>query len=296
MKVQLNCASCIIDDLCGALDLVPLKEEIKNEILRESFRFMSREFSTEKIPSYFITEVHRILKRISGIEIPFKERRDKCNEVGIKMAEKISLEAEKLEESQRFSFLVNWAIASNHLDFRTVGTGYGFQMAEIIEELRDCVSEGLKIDQRAEIFKKAKNSSEILYIHDNVGEIAFDKLLIKELRRYGASVISALRGGPITSDATIKDGEIVGLQEAASEIILAGPDTLGISLNEMSDQLKESLQNVDLIIAKGQANYYALSEYKSKVSGEIVCLFRTKCDIVSKELGKTGKINVAILL
>jgi len=177
-----------------------------------------------------------------------------------------------------------------------VGTGYGFQMAEIIEELRGCVSEGLRIDQRAEIFQIAKSSSQILYIHDNVGEIAFDKLLIKELRRYGASVTSALRGGPITSDATIEDGEMVGLQEAASKIILAGPDTLGISLNEMSGQLKRELQTADLIIAKGQANYYALTEYKPKVSGEIACLFRTKCEIVSNDLGETGKINVAMLL
>ena len=296
MRTHLNCASCIIDDLCGALQLIPLEEKIKKEILKESFQFLAREFSTDKIPSYFITEAHRILKRISRIEIPFKERRDKCNQLGIEMAEKIALEAEGLEEFERFSFLVNWAIASNHLDFRTVGTGYGFQMAEIIEELRDCLSEGLKIDRRAEILRTAKSSSKILYIHDNVGEIAFDKLLIKELRRYGASVTSALRGGPITSDATMEDGETVSLQEAASEIILAGPDTLGISLDEMSDQLKGELQTADLVIAKGQANYYALTEYRSKVPGKIACLFRTKCEIVSNDLGETGKINIAVLL
>lgn len=296
MRTQLKCASCVIDDLCGALNLVPLKEETKLEILKESFRFLSREFSAEKIPSFFITEVHRILKRISGIEIPFKERRDKCNQLGIEMAEKIALEAKGLEESEKFSFLVNWTIASNHLDFRTVGTGYGFQMAEIIEELRSCVSEGLRIDQRAEIFQIAKSSSKILYIHDNVGEIAFDKLLIKELRGYGASITSALRGGPITSDATIEDGETVNLQEAASKIILAGPDTLGISIDEMSDHLKQEFHSADLVIAKGQANYYALTEYRSEVPGEIACLFRTKCEIVSNELGETGKINVAILL
>lgn len=296
MRTHLNCASCIVDDLCGALQLIPLEEKIKKEILSESFQFLSREFSTEKIPSYFITEVHRILKRISGIEIPFKERRDKCNQLGIEMAEKIALEAEGLEEFDKFSFLVNWAIASNHLDFRTVGTGYGFQMAEIIEELRACLSEGLKIDRRAEIFRIAKSSSKILYIHDNVGEIAFDKLLIQELRKYGSSVTSVLRGGPITSDATIEDGGTVGLQEAASEIILAGPDTLGISLNEMSDQLKRELQTADLIIAKGQANYYALTEYRPNVPGQIACLFRTKCELVSNDLGETGKINVATLL
>jgi len=296
MRSHLNCAGCIIDDLCGALNLLLLEEKTKQEILRESFQFLAREFSTEKIPSYFITEVHRILKKISGIEIPFQERRDKCNQLGIEMAEKINLEAEKLKESERFSFLVNWAIASNHLDFRTVGAGYAFQMAEIIEELRTCIIEGLKIDQRAEILQIAKNSPKILYIHDNVGEIAFDKLLIKELIRYCASVTSVLRGGPITSDATIKDGETVGLQEAASKIILAGPDTLGISLHEMSDQLKRELQTADLVIAKGQANYYALTEYRSEVPGKIACLFRTKCEIVSNELGETGKINVAILL
>jgi len=70
MLTKLKCASCIIDDLCGALQLIPLEEKIKKKILSESFKFLSREFSTEKIPSYFITEVHRILKRISGIEIP----------------------------------------------------------------------------------------------------------------------------------------------------------------------------------------------------------------------------------
>ena len=296
MLTKLTCATCIVDDLCGALDLLDLNEESKNKILKEAFYFLSKEFSTDKIPSYFITEVHRILKRVSKIKIPFKERRDKCNQLGMEMAKRIDKEIEGMKESERFLFLVNWAIASNHLDFRTVGTGYGFQMAEIIKELRACVSEGLRIDQRMEIYHLAKKASEILYIHDNVGEIAFDKLLIKEFKRYGANVTSALREGPITSDATIEDGKTVGLNEVASKIILAGPDTLGISLHEMSSELKEAFQTADLIIAKGQANYYAVTEYSSKVPGRIACLFRTKCEIVSNELGETGKINVAVLI
>ena len=296
MLAKLKCATCIIDDLCGALELLELDEETKSKTLKKAFNFLSKEFSTDKIPSYFITEVHRILKRESKIEIPFQERRDKCNQLGMEMAKKIDREAKKLNELERFLFLVNWAIASNHLDFRTVGTGYGFKMAEIIKELRACVSEGLRIDQRMEIYQLAKKASEIIYIHDNVGEIAFDKLLIKEFRKYGAKVTSALREGPITSDATIEDGKTVALAEVASKIILAGPDTLGISLHEMSSELKEAFQIADLIIAKGQANYYALTEYNSKVPGKIACLFRTKCEIVSNDLGETGKINVAILI
>jgi uncharacterized protein with ATP-grasp and redox domains len=64
----------------------------------------------------------------------------------------------------------------------------------------------------------------------------------------------------------------------------------------MSDQLKRELQTADLIIAKGQANYYALTEYRSKVPGKIALLFRTKCELVSNDLGETGKINIAVLL
>ncbi|TKJ45497.1 hypothetical protein CEE35_03605 [Candidatus Aerophobetes bacterium Ae_b3b] len=74
------------------------------------------------------------------------------------------------------------------------------------------------------------------------------------------------------------------------------PDTLGISLEEMSDELRENLQTADIVIAKGQANYYALSECRPKAGGKIACLFRTKCDYVSNVFGKNGKVNLAVIL
>jgi len=191
---------------------------------------------------------------------------------------------------------VRWTIAANELDFRTVGTGYDFEIEKIENMLFERFKENLAIDQTEKIFQLVKNSSKILYIHDNVGEIALDKLLIEELKRYVEVVISALRGGAITSDATLEDGKKVGLQRVSSQLILAGPDTLGISLEEMSDELRENLKSADMVIAKGQANYYALSEYKPQVKGKIACLFRTKCNPVSSIFGKEGKINLAVIL
>lgn len=296
MLTKLECASCIIDDLTGALELLSLEKEVEKKILREAFGFLTNEFSYRRTPSYFITEVHRILKRISGISVPFKKRREKCNEIGLKIAERVYKKAESLKDLERFSFLVRWAIAANELDFRTVGTGYGFEVEKIENMLSERFEEGLVIDQTERIFQLVKNSPKILYIHDNVGEIALDKLLIEELKRYAEVVISALRGGPITSDATLEDGKKVGLQRVSSQLILAGPDTLGISLEEMSEELRGNLQTADMVIAKGQANYYALSEYKSEVKGKIACLFRTKCSPVSNIFGKNGKINLAVIL
>ena len=74
-------------------------------------------------------------------------------------------------------------------------------------------------------------------MRDNVGELALDKLLIQELQRNNAIVISAVRGGPITSDATIDDARQIELHAAAPSVILAGPDTSGISFQEMSEEL-----------------------------------------------------------
>jgi uncharacterized protein with ATP-grasp and redox domains len=41
----------------------------------------------------------------------------------------------------------------------------------------------------------------------------------------------------------------------------------------MSDELRENLQTADIVIAKGRANYYALSEYRPKARGKIACLW-----------------------
>src|SRR5690606_21879068 len=111
---------------------------------------------------------------------------------------------------------------------------------KIIEKhVRDKVAEKLKVNDCLQLYEIAKrtpkrkqNPPRLLYIHDNVGEIAFDRLLISDFRNRGWFVISALRGGAITSDATLEDGAYVRMEEYADLIICAGPDTLGISWEE----------------------------------------------------------------
>ena len=115
--------------------------------------------------------------------------------------------------------------------------------------------------------------------------------MIGELVAMGAEVVSALRGGPITSDATLADGDAVGIAEAATRVILAGPDTLGISLEEMSPELAHELETADLILAKGQANYYVLSEYVKQHRRPVVSLFSSKCHAGPGVFGAELKVN-----
>jgi len=129
-----------------------------------------------------------------------------------------------------------------------------------------------------------------------VGEIALDLLLLQEIKNLNKEVIVTGSRGAITSDVTLEDLEEVGMKEVADKIIPSGPDTLGISFEEMSLELKQALMEVDLVIAKGQANFYAFSENRSKIRGAVASLFTSKCDVVSRLFDRTGKINIVKLL
>lgn len=313
---EIDCIPCILDDVRGALELLTSDEVIKRQVMKESLEFLARNIDLKKEPSIYITEVHRILKRVCGVEVPFAERRRMCNELGIALSEKLKARIDHLDGFDRFSMLARWSIAANALDFRTVGTGYDFDIDELESSLYRLAGK-LDVDQLPQIYEELGAAAGILFVHDNVGEIALDKLLIEDIqaqdttqkagkpesqpsgrpaRRIPGRVISVVRGGPITSDATMADAQQVNLHEASASVILAGPDTLGISFEEMSKEFKKELSRADLVIAKGQANYYVFSEHKGEVGCPIVCLFRTKCRVVSSVFHAMDNINVAAIL
>jgi len=293
---KLVCVPCIVDDLYGAIESIGLDESIKRQIMKESLEFIAKSIDFDKEPSFYITAVHRILKKVSGIEVPFAERRYLCNKMGLELEKKLEPKIENLSGFDKFSMLIRWSIAGNALDFRTVGTGYEFDIDAMEKSLYE-IAEGLEINHLQDIYKKLKSSKRILFIHDNVGEIVLDKMLIKCLKDESSGiVVSAVREGPITSDATMDDAEQVGLLDVSSEIILAGPDTLGICFEEMSDELKEEITIADMIFSKGQANFYVFSKHKDEVKCPIVCLLRTKCNYVSSLYGYDENINIAVIL
>lgn len=291
MQIQPACVPCIFDDLEGALRLLVDDPAVAHRVMEQALSLLAEDYSRHEVPSYYITEVHRALKRITHIDLPFADLRRKANDVGIEIAQRLVLPSDPQE---RFADLVRWAIAGNCLDFRTVGTGYDMSIETMHRLLAEHVARGLHIDHTGEILTAVKDARRVLYVLDNVGEIAFDKLLIQELQTY-APVVATVRGGPITSDATMDDAVQIGL-DAVVPLILAGPDTLGISLTEMSDQLRRELDRADLVITKGQANYYVMDEYRHRAPQKIACLFTTKCDLVSAHFGLTGKVNIAALL
>jgi len=297
MQTHLDCASCIIDDLAGALETTVRDEATRLEILRQAMAWLGEEFDCQRIPSYYITRVHRLLKERAGLEMPFRELREQCNQAGLAVRERVAREMLQIgDDLERLRTLVLWAIAGNHLDFRTVGTGYDLALEDISAALGYVLAEGLAIDHTPALLAMARKAPRVLYLADNVGEIALDTLLVAELQRHGCRVTVAVKGGPITSDAVLEDAQAVGMDQLAP-IILTGPDTLGLPLDEMSAALRAELEGADVVVSKGQANYYACSELVHEAQADIFCLLRTKCAVVSESLRLSKpRVNVAVLL
>jgi uncharacterized protein with ATP-grasp and redox domains len=296
MRTVPACLTCILGDVYAAAQQVAPDPATHLTVARDCLAYLADTFGHEQVPSSYITEVHRILKRATGVATPFAESRDQLNQVAMQLAGQIQAQAEKLAGLPRFRFLASWALAGNSLDSRTVGIGYGFEPARMLQHLQGYVDRGMAQDHLDRLYERILAKTPVLYIHDNVGEIALDKLFLLEIRRHGCEVTSALRGGPITSDATLEDGRTVGLDRAVDRLIQAGPDTLGISWEEASPELREAMRSARLIIAKGQANYYVFSEHKAELSAEVFCLFTIKCQPVAEAIGAQPKQAVGIFL
>jgi uncharacterized protein with ATP-grasp and redox domains len=291
-----RCRACILHDLRGAMDLLGHDAALRERIDVRATRWLDEHLPEGRIPSASITAVHRILKEEAGDPLPFRALRDGCNRAGRELAPRVAAEVASLPESERFRRLCLWAVAGNHLDFRTAGIGYGFGAGEVETMLRGVVAKGFDIDRTAEIERLARAAKRVLYVPDNVGEIALDALLVREIRRYGARVVVPYRGGPITSDATLADFRATGLDEAADEVFEAGPDTLGISLDEASPRLREELARADLVITKGQANFYLAYGHRDAIAPAVACLLTTKCDVISAKFGTTRRLSLAVVV
>ncbi len=283
MRTSSACLTCIIGDVQSAVDTVTDDPALRLAVVRASLRYLADNFDHNEPPSTHITAVHRILKDVTGVPLPFADRRATANAVGLAIRERLARDAGAIgDEGQRFRLLAIWALAANSLDSRTAGHGYAFDPSRAYDYIATYVQRGLAVDELDALWALVRTAPRIVYIHDNVGEIALDGLFIRELRRVGTHVTSAVRGGPITSDATWDDAISVGLERDVDRLILAGPDTLGVSFREITDELRAALEAADLVITKGQANFYVFSEYRDQVPGKVFALFTIKCEPVAR--------------
>lgn len=308
MRCAKVCWPCIVHDLVTAADLaLPAFDwEVRMRALRRALEAAERAFSSLSLPSEPITSGHRALNEacleIAGA-LPFSEQRRAANNAALWLCEKVvrpQLEGKRTWE-ERISLLLRWCAAGNCADFRSVATearelDMGGLERRLASKFESAFSEGVAVGDLREIAFLLAKAERVVVVHDNCGEIAFDALLAGELRRAGKEVTSIVHG-PVSSDADLSDAEQVSLTEAA-EVLSSRRPTLGLILAEAGREVLEALRRADVVVIKGQANFYQFTEPRLplKRGTAVVSIMRTKCQRTYRKFGLQENRNVIVPL
>jgi len=267
-------------------------KELQFKTLRALFNFLSENFSAEATPAWLGTQRDRIIKKITGNPDPYAKRKRLSNEKALEMLPIAELLVKNSkDEMGKFRKACLCAIVGNIMEFDI--PGHKFEYDEL-KGLFENAEKDMAIDEIERIYELAKKSRNIMYLTDNAGEIAFDKLLVGELKNFGCRVTVVVKGGPVLNDATLPDAKLVGIDKIADAVITTGTDAVGFQPKECSKEFLDAYYNADFIIAKGMGYAETLTELELKVPHAL--LFRTKCNPVARYFNVERNKNVAIIL
>ncbi|SHK16626.1 damage-control phosphatase ARMT1 family protein [Tepidibacter formicigenes] len=275
MNSHVDCISCIVNKIDGLankyLDTKKKKYDFMKKALSEIVD-ANYNMSSPTISS----KILRILKEEVNIDDIYEKEKKYFNDLALKMENQLN---ENLDLSEdRFLDALKYAISGNIIDFGALDDIKDDMLDEIIQTtLKQSINENVYSRFKRDL----ENASELVYLSDNTGEIVFDKLFIKEIRKKypNLNITLITRGGPVYNDATEEDAYYVGLDKYV-KIINNGTDIAGTDLLEINEKSKRYIDNADLIISKGQGNFETLCG----CGKNIYYLFLCKCDMFVERL------------
>jgi uncharacterized protein with ATP-grasp and redox domains len=292
LKVEVECAGCLLQrglfSITEATDDLSLHFEATSAL----FRLLAKEFNPTAVPAHLGTERDRLIKRMTGNPDPYAKIKHRSNRKAMDFlptARRLILNESSPELRLRKACLCS--IVGNAMEFDIPGHTFRYEeMGRLVQRAED----DLAIDDITEILGAAMKAKRILYLADNAGEIAFDTLIVGELKRTGAHVIVAVKGGAVINDATMEDARYVGMSRVADDVVTTGTDAVGLIPEQCSREFLDVYGSVDLVLAKGMGHVETLTEADLRLPHAL--LLRTKCQPVANFLDVERGKNVAKLM
>jgi len=287
MRMNPECVPCLIRRVLFETEEV--RPERSVEAVRSAAAALGRLFGDDVCSATVATEVHRETYRIIGDDDPYKALKRKSNEVALELYPAAERFVKASKNPLRDAFLC--AIVGNVLDFG-IGTGYDHP-SKLKKEFKNLLAEGLGHDDTPKIRRMLRKAETVVYLADNCGEVVLDRLALKELNKFDLDLTLVVKEEPILTDVTRKDIKGLGIEKIVDRVIEAPGFAVGIDLRSLRGAFGRLLRDADLVIAKGMANFEALSETDI---APIAYLLRTKCAPVANAMGLRKDINAVKLI
>ncbi|MBS7625041.1 MAG: ARMT1-like domain-containing protein [Candidatus Bathyarchaeia archaeon] len=291
MKGHLLCIPCTLRAAYDIATKATDNEDLHRRVLAETLTWLTNTDSLLNVPPTMLhTYVFRLVQRITGNNDPFAKLKVESNRVAMRLISILENEIKGKPLAETFRLAVLGAICGNSIDFEV--EGYQMSLDDLEKSLISCFRSGLALDDTNMLMEALSRSSKVLYLLDNAGEIAFDKLLMKTISKmYPIKIYAAVKSGPVMNDATMDDALQVGLNDVA-EVITTGSTSIGLNLEECSPEFMRHLEEAEVIIAKGQGYYESLTEIEGILKKPIIYMLRAKCSAVARTLNVSKGANV----
>lgn len=288
MKVGSRCGYCLLHRGYKMINLSTDDEETRRQAMTGLLQLMGNDYNSEAVPSVIGAERGRVIARMTGCKDPYRELKKEANQQALELLPGLKKLVEDAPEDERFRVACLISCLGNVIDYDVPGNNSD------LDDALEFLDDGFYMDDTDEFKAMIKPGSDLLFFTDNAGEIVLDTLVVEELKRLGAHVTVAVKGGPSLNDALLDDAEMAGMMKIADEVITTGTDAIGIRLDESPQSFIDRYQNADLIVAKGMANWETLTETPAPCS--LMYIFRTKCEPVARAVGAPENQSIAFLV
>jgi len=290
MKIQTECVHCLLKRIIFETEQSTKDKDLRTKTIRNVCKALSELYDPSKSSASIATKVHKIAYETLGDNDPYRELKKQSNEIAKKFIPRVEELIECSDDPLRTTIICS--IIGNMMDFGIDGAS---QHPEFLEDIfEEMFAEDLGFDDTDDLKKLLLKSKRILFFTDNCGEIVFDKILCRELKKINPTVFLnvVVKGEPIISDATLEDIEGLNFEEIADDILTTGCFAIGLDFDKLPKELENDLEKVDLILCKGMANYEAFSETDYL---PVAYLLRTKCTAIARSMDLPLNINAVKL-
>lgn len=271
MQTCFDCIPCLVKHTVASVRTLADSEVLQTEVIRAVLTELAH-LDYDVPPPVMGAFIHRLIRQKTNSADPFEKNKYESNQAILKMYDDLKMQIKSADNP--FDMALRLALVGNVIDMAVVDTNPVFEIQQRIDEI---ISAQLFGDPET-LYSEIEKAVKILFIHDNAGEIVFDKLFIEILPH--EKIISAVRGAPVINDATMIDAKESGLTEIV-KVITTGSDIPGIVYDKCSAEFRKVFDAADLIISKGQGNYETLNNSDKN----IFFLLKAKCPSVATDIG-----------
>lgn len=269
MKFYAECVSCLMASSLKKAAAVK-DEALKLEYARRICDIFKEADQDREAPPLVDAKIIRLRRELLHLEDDYSAIKHSFNQLLLGVYDQLRARVDAAADPLYAA--IQLSMAGNYVDF---GVLKDVREDRLLEMLDEAAEKKVDAQEYAHLLRDMEKPGEMVFLHDNCGEIVLDKLLIETILRLKPEqkILSVVRGAPVLNDATMEDAREVGLTSLVEVIGNGLPDVAGTEMSLLPEAVRARIEAAKLIIAKGQGNFETLT-----ASGlNVYFLFLSKC-------------------